>query len=979
MKVGHKYTLSKFKFKRIMQVERQCSSRPLAPFSPNTKIENKSRPRKDSVENADVTDKCSLNALGGRTMYCRRSIKRKENFRALDPLKSINKIISECEDAVQQYVSDSGPVRLVRGGRSHSFKNGPSSIISNSKCFGRVASRGYGKCIHQNEFDSGQQIEDNNVKKRNSTNCIPTRKKSLKITGEIPGITNVLLKKLYEAKCADIQRQATGEQERRFIEFCTKVIKHRKLALREVLLFITKQQQCGLGTESSKVLATILKNNYQFAWLDLSENNIGLEGLESLCDSLRTNHSLISVNLAGNNINSECAGLLFDILKNHPTITEVNVSNNDKLHKNRIGPKGCFPLKELLQTNRILTVLNIAENAIGAEGLKCIIEGLNGNKVLLSLNLSNNNLPASCIYSLTPALLRSGVRELILRHNDLVDRVKFCSIPNTQSMDDLALLIYKRDNILERIDVSNNKVTYGGANLVFRALSNDKVVKRLNMALNELNGGTMEDIERCIKVNKGLEYLNLFECKIGDSTASEIGTALSENKVLKTLILGGNLIEDDGGFAIGQALVNNETLKELDLSCNHISDKGLEGIVEGIIKNKTLDGLNLSDNRLGDASGQKLLHAVTQNMQLKRLKLAMNTLHKKHVTEIEGYIKKNVIRAENERRALIVSQFALLKQEVAKSSTVKQESEAVVHQKKKLKEEILEDVKVLNEAQENKDKDLDYLRGQLEELFLYEKKLDTDLVTMDNEIKVSSHYYNSDQEKDRKIKREVDRHMHKLQLAMESTSEVNQKVEEMREQFKSAEFQHRIELGEISEALNNFKTKKDMWAEIVEGQEKELTQLKRELGEEVEEPNEEQEQKPKKKVKKKTKNHKKPPKTKFVRECKKCGIIHNKGEGSLTPKAHTHHKCLKHPKKRYSEKQVVGSQDVLYMLIDFIIYHLLIYCTRIRLYHPTSEPGFTCDVVSIQFWFQIQILGLHFRVPYVIIKYPQQQNIQPAR
>lgn len=138
---------------------------------------------------------------------------------------------------------------------------------------------------------------------------------------------------------------------------------------------------------------------------------------------LTMNQSLVYLNLSSNNINSECATLLFNSLKDHPTLSELNLSNNDKLHKNRIGSKGCLALRDLLKQNKILTILNIAENSIGAEGIKNIAEGLQSNKVLVSLNLSSNNLPPSCIYTLTPALSHSGLIELILRRNEINDRV----------------------------------------------------------------------------------------------------------------------------------------------------------------------------------------------------------------------------------------------------------------------------------------------------------------------------------------------------------------------------------------------------------------------------------------------------------------------------------------------------------------------------------------------------------------------------
>ncbi len=219
-----------------MQIERQSVPYPLAPVSPNTGIDTKSRLRKASAENVDSTTEKGghLRTFAGRTMSRRFGGRPKENQKAaVDPLKSINKIINDCEDAVQHYVTDSGPVPLSRiAARSHSFKNGPSgTAISNPKCLNRMGSS---KGARLFEADS-----ENDPKKRASMCCVPpTRKKSVKITGEIPGVTNALLKKLYEAKCADLQRQVTVEQERRFIEFCTKVIKNRKFALKEVPCFL---------------------------------------------------------------------------------------------------------------------------------------------------------------------------------------------------------------------------------------------------------------------------------------------------------------------------------------------------------------------------------------------------------------------------------------------------------------------------------------------------------------------------------------------------------------------------------------------------------------------------------------------------------------------------------------------------------------------------------------------------------------------
>ena len=57
------------------------------------------------------------------------------------------------------------------------------------------------------------------------------------------------------------------------------------------------------------------------------------------------------------------------------------------------------------------------------------------------------------------------------------------------------------------------------------------------------------------------------------------------------------------------------------------------------------------------------------------------------------------------------------------------------------------------------------------------------------------------------MKKEMEKQMKKLNKMLEETDEVNSKVEDLREKFKSEEFQHRVEVGEIQESLQNFQSK----------------------------------------------------------------------------------------------------------------------------------------------------------------------------
>jgi hypothetical protein len=49
--------------------------------------------------------------------------------------------------------------------------------------------------------------------------------------------------------------------------------------------------------------------------------------------------------------------------------------------------------------------------------------------------------------------------------------------------------------------------------------------------------------------------------------------------------------------------------------------------------------------------------------------------------------------------------------------------------------------------------------------------------------------------------------MDKLNILMDATSAIENKVFEARKTFKDTEIQHRIELGEIQQTLKNFKDK----------------------------------------------------------------------------------------------------------------------------------------------------------------------------
>lgn len=83
---------------------------------------------------------------------------------------------------------------------------------------------------------------------------------------------------------------------------------------------------------------------------------------------------------------------MFRSLEKNMTLSSLVMANHDRLHRNRMGPKACPELRNLLAENKILSILNISDNGIGNEGLKILSPSLTSESSLISLNLSNNDL-----------------------------------------------------------------------------------------------------------------------------------------------------------------------------------------------------------------------------------------------------------------------------------------------------------------------------------------------------------------------------------------------------------------------------------------------------------------------------------------------------------------------------------------------------------------------------------------------------------
>lgn len=102
------------------------------------------------------------------------------------------------------------------------------------------------------------------------------------------------------------------------------------------------------------------------------------------------------------------------------SIVELNLSSvGIEGKKNRLKAEGVKPLRILLQTNQILSFLDISGNAIWNSGIRYLLQGLRDNKALISLKISKNDLTAEWIPDLFRTLKYTKVSELDISNNPI--------------------------------------------------------------------------------------------------------------------------------------------------------------------------------------------------------------------------------------------------------------------------------------------------------------------------------------------------------------------------------------------------------------------------------------------------------------------------------------------------------------------------------------------------------------------------------
>ena len=386
----------------------------------------------------------------------------------------------------------------------------------------------------------------------------------------------------------------------------------------------------GVGIKCAKSIGDILRNNFNFAYLDLSKNSIKDSGTIELLYNIRKSFNIVHLDISSNDITPEGSKMILEMLEKNQSIISFNISSHEGLHRNRLCTEGGESLSKLLSVNRILAFLNISGTSLGPEGLSFLLNGLENNESLISLNLSNNCLGSRIIEKLSQVLFSTNIKELLIASNKI----------GNEGCKYLGLMLSEYQMLI-KLDISDNEISTKGLSLLLDAIRINNQLTTLIIKKNNFSKGLSSNFLQVLTDNNCIQIIDFSYCSIRCEGLNEIGEGLSKNKSLISLNFCGNKIKDRGIEIIVYGLAKNKILKSIDLSSNEIKNPGAIAIAKLIRVNNILDAILLRDNSIKDKGGQALCDSIRHNQNILKITLELNPLDFKFITDIKISLRNN--------------------------------------------------------------------------------------------------------------------------------------------------------------------------------------------------------------------------------------------------------------------------------------------------------------------------------------------------
>ena len=473
--------------------------------------------------------------------------------------------------------------------------------------------------VGENSRAQSHRISKRNI---NSTRIQCSRSSSFCNKSNNSAITPAQLKKIYKAKCDDMNIPVLADQESRFMNFCLNNFTNRKFHMKE----------CGLSSKSAAAIGKVLKTS-NFAYINLCKNSLGNEGTYLLLKEICSSSTIVHLDVSNNDITPDGFENIGKILSYHPSLISIDISSYEGLHRNRLSSQGAISLGKAIKENNILQFLSLSGTCLG-DGIDCLAEGLKNNRSLVYLNISNNNLIGRHMELLSKAIIKTELKELNLADNKIGDE-------GSEFLSNMMIGAYEACCPLIKLNLSNNDIGFKGGGKVFHSLRMNCFIKVFIVSGNHFNQGLSTYFPSFLADNSALTILNLSNSNLKPESFLNISEGLAKNKGLESLILANNKIEDLGIKNLASGLAKNQSLKSIDLTSCNIKGPGASFLANSLKTNFVLETLILKDNSVKDEAGELFVELTRINKNFLNIVLDLNPVNLKYVDAIKSNLKEN--------------------------------------------------------------------------------------------------------------------------------------------------------------------------------------------------------------------------------------------------------------------------------------------------------------------------------------------------
>lgn len=393
-------------------------------------------------------------------------------------------------------------------------------------------------------------------------------------------------------------------------------------------LKIFDMSSSSIGPKATEVICNLILKHDHIRSINLAGNSIGNKGATSIAQLLFQTNRIISLDLSSNGIQDRGLYALFYALHTNTSVFSLTIGSSTSVARNSVGQEAAKELAGVLQTNQVLSELDLSSAEITGDIMITIAKGLELNHSLHVLNLSNNNICSKGCRKVLQAIVNSNIVTLNLSNNAIKDDIA----------PDFIKYITK-NKAVKYLNISSNQLTKAFTKAITPAFANYSQIVELNISHNPLTGAGIDELGPALAMNTNIKTLNVSMCQIDYTGFKSFCNKLKDNYSLNTLILSHNPIGDDGAKCLAAVLKEHHLIKELDLEMTEITDVGGDILVPAIGSSKSLEKVSLRNNLLGNA--KIIQKALMDNPLLYFLDIDFNDIEYKYHADIDKIIKYN--------------------------------------------------------------------------------------------------------------------------------------------------------------------------------------------------------------------------------------------------------------------------------------------------------------------------------------------------